>query len=83
MENNKRSRGRPRKQNESDELKALQERQHHYYLKYKNKKKKELDDIPEAEQPEKELTQKEKLKKKLDDVLNEALVLIENLKQMN
>ena len=65
MENLKKSRGRPKKITDDELLKTLQERQHNYYLNYKNKKnnsnvpinQNELKPVPEEpEQPKHEKT---------------------------
>jgi len=66
MENqNRKSRGRPKKLIDDELLKTLQERQHNYYLNYKNKKnnnntpvnENELNPVPEElEQPKHEKT---------------------------
>ena len=47
MENQiiKKSRGRPKTKTEDENLIALQNRQHNYYLNYKNKKRNVIDDI--------------------------------------
>ena len=51
--NIKKNRGRPKKQVEDENLKTLQDRQHNYYLNYKNKKNVQVlntpDVIPEEE----------------------------------
>jgi hypothetical protein len=52
-QNIKKNRGRPKKQVEDANLKTLQDRQHNYYLNYKNKKNVQVlntpDVIPEEE----------------------------------
>ena len=60
MENQKtKGRGRPRKEVEDPTLKTLQDRQHNYYLNYKNKKNVQTTTTPDAipeEEPKRDKT---------------------------
>ena len=93
MENQdiKKSRGRPKKQTEDENLIALQNRQHNYYLNYKNKKKNIIDEIIEEPLVEKEEEKDEIIKryelsyntKKLNELLDEVIVLMNRIKSLN
>jgi hypothetical protein len=93
MENQdiKKSRGRPKKQTEDENLIALQNRQHNYYLNYKNKKKNIIDEIIEEPLVEKEEEKDEIIKryelsyntKKLNELLDEVIILMNKIKSLN
>ena len=85
------SRGRPKKQTEDENLIALQNRQHNYYLNYKNKKKNIIDEIIEEPLVEKEEEKDETIKryelscntKKLNELLDEVIILMNKIKSLN
>ena len=93
MENQdiKKSRGRPKKQTQDENLIALQNRQHNYYLNYKNKKKNIIDGIIEEPLVEKEEEKDETIKryelsyntKKLNELLDEVIILMNKIKSLN
>ena len=93
MENQeiKKSRGRPKKQTQDENLIALQNRQHNYYLNYKNKKRNILDEIIEEPLVEKEEEKDETIKryelsyntKKLNELLDEVIIIMNNIKSLN
>jgi hypothetical protein len=93
MENQdiKKSRGRPKKQTEDENLIALQNRQHNYYLNYKNKKKNIIDEIIEEPLFEKEEENDDTIKryelsyntKKLNELLDEVIILMNKIKSLN
>lgn len=80
----KKGRGRPRKQHSENEdvMKSLQERQHNYYLKYKNKKK-------NIENKNDQITQEDVINydeqiednKKLSSLLDEVIELMNKIKE--
>ena len=93
MENQdiKKSRGRPKKETQDENLIALQNRQHNYYLNYKNKKKNIIDEIIEEPLVEKEEEKDETIKryelsyntKKLNELLDEVIILMNKIKSLN
>jgi hypothetical protein len=93
MENQdiKKSRGRPKKQTEDENLIALQNRQHNYYLNYKNKKRNVIEDIIEEPLFEKEEENDDTIKryelshntKKLNELLDEVIVIMNKIKSLN
>ena len=95
MENQdiKKSRGRPKTKTEDENLIALQNRQHNYYLNYKNKKRNILDEIIEEPlvEKEKEEEKDETIKryelscntKKLNELLDEVIILMNKIKSLN
>ena len=93
MENQdiKKSRGRPKTKTEDENLIALQNRQHNYYLNYKNKKKNIIDDIIQEPLVEKEQEKDETIKryelsyntKKLNELLDEVIVIMNKIKSLN
>ena len=93
MENQeiKKSRGRPKKQTQDENLIALQNRQHNYYLNYKNKKKNIIDEIIEEPLVEKEEEKDETIKryelsyntKKLNELLDEVIIIMNKIKSLN
>ena len=93
MENQeiKKSRGRPKKQTQDENLIALQNRQHNYYLNYKNKKKNIIDEIIEEPLVEKEEEKDETIQryelsyntKKLNELLDEVIILMNKIKSLN
>ena len=90
-QNIKRSRGRPKKTTEDLNIIALQNRQHNYYLNYKNKKKNIIEDIVEEPLIEKEEEKDDIIKsyelschtKKLNELLDEVIVLMNKIKGLN
>ena len=93
MENQdiKKSRGRPKKQTEDENLIALQNRQHNYYLNYKNKKKNIIDDIIQEPLVEIEEEKDDTIKryelsyntKILNELLDEVIVIMNKIKSLN
>ena len=93
MENQeiKKSRGRPKTKTQDENLIALQNRQHNYYLNYKNKKKNIIDEIIEEPLVEKEEEKDETIKryelsyntKKLNELLDEVIILMNKIKSIN
>ena len=89
MENQdiKKSRGRPKTKTEDENLIALQNRQHNYYLNYKNKKKNIIDDvIQEKEEEEDDDTiKKSELSqntRKLNELLDEVIIIMNKIKSL-
>ena len=82
-----------KKQTEDENLIALQNRQHNYYLNYKNKKRNILDEIIEEPlvEKEKEEEKDETIKryelsyntKKLNELLDEVIILMNKIKSLN
>ena len=94
MENQiiKKSRGRPKTKTEDENLIALQNRQHNYYLNYKNKKRNVIDDIiqePFLEEEEEEENVEEyknelsENTKKLNELLDEVIILMNKIKSLH
>ena len=93
MENQdiKKSRGRPKTKTEDENLIALQNRQHNYYLNYKNKKKNIIDDIIQEPLVEIEEEKDDTIKryelsyntKKLNELLDEVIVIMNKIKSLN
>ena len=97
MENQdiKKSRGRPKTKTEDENLIALQNRQHNYYLNYKNKKKNIIDDIiqeplveieEEKEEEKDDIIKRYELSyntKKLNELLDEVIVIMNKIKSLN
>ena len=92
MENKnvKKSRGRPKTKTEDENLIALQNRQHNYYLNYKNKKRNVIDDIiqePLLEEEEENVDEyKNELSentKKLNELLDEVIILMNKIKSLH
>jgi hypothetical protein len=87
----KKSRGRPKTKTEDENLIALQNRQHNYYLNYKNKKRNILDEIIEEPLVEKEEENDDTIKryelsyntKKLNQLLDEVIILMNKIKSLN
>lgn len=75
MENIKKSRGRPKTKTEDENLIALQNRQHNYYLNYKNKKRNVIDDI--IQEPFQEIEKEE------EEDINKTIEILNNTKQLN
>jgi len=90
-QNIKRSRGRPKKTTEDLNIIALQNRQHNYYLNYKNKKKNIIEDIVEEPLIGKEEEKDDIIKsyelschtKKLNELLDEVIILMNKIKSLN
>ena len=93
MENQeiKKSRGRPKTKTQDENLIALQNRQHNYYLNYKNKKRNILDEVIEEPLLEKEEEKDKTIKryelsyttKKLNELLDEVIILMNKIKSLN
>jgi len=93
MENQdiKKSRGRQKNKTEDENLIALQNRQHNYYLNYKNKKKNIIDDIIQEPLVEIEEEKDDTIKryelsyntKKLNELLDEVIVIMNKIKSLN
>ena len=91
MENqNKKSRGRPKTKTEDENLIALQNRQHNYYLNYKNKKRNVIDELiqePLLEEEEENVDEyKNELSentKKLNELLDEVIILMNKIKSLH
>ena len=97
MENQdiKKSRGRPKTKTQDENLIALQNRQHNYYLNYKNKKRNIIDDIIQEPLVEKEQEKEEEKDdvikryelsystKKLNELLDEVIILMNKIKSLN
>ena len=90
MENIKKSRGRPKTKTEDENLIALQNRQHNYYLNYKNKKRNVIDELiqePLLEEEEENVDEyKNELSentKKLNELLDEVIILMNKIKSLH
>ena len=93
MENQdiKKSRGRPKTKTQDENLIALQNRQHNYYLNYKNKKRNIIDDIIEEPLVEKEEEKDDTIKKselsqntrKLNELIDEVIIIMNKIKSLN
>ena len=95
MENQdtKKSRGRPKTKTQDENLIALQNRQHNYYLNYKNKKRNIIDDIiqeplveKEQEEEKDDVIKRYELSyntKKLNELLDEVIILMNKIKSLN
>ena len=73
-QNIRKSRGRPKTKTEDENLIALQNRQHNYYLNYKNKKRNVIDDI--IQEPFQEIEKEE-------EDINKTIEILNNTKQLN
>ena len=92
MENQdiKKSRGRPKKQTEDENLIALQKRQHNYYLNYKNKKRNVIEDtiqeqLVEKEEEDDEATRTVELStntRELNELLDEVIIIMNKIKSL-
>ena len=74
-QNIRKSRGRPKTKTEDENLIALQNRQHNYYLNYKNKKRNVIDDI--IQEPFQEIEKEE------EEDINKTIEILNNTKQLN
>ena len=92
MENQiiKKSRGRPKTKTEDENLIALQNRQHNYYLNYKNKKRNVIDELIQEPLLEEEEENVEEYKnelsentKKLNELLDEVIILMNKIKSLH
>ena len=88
-QNIKKSRGRPKTKTEDENLIALQNRQHNYYLNYKNKKRNVIDDIIQEPLLEEEEENVEEYKnelsentKKLNELQDEVIILMNKIKSL-
>ena len=92
-QNTKKSRGRPKTKTEDTNLIALQNRQHNYYLNYKNKKhtknviNDEIHVVKEEEVEEEEVyNNKNELSNntnKLNELLDEVIIIMNRIKSLN
>ena len=90
-QNIRKNRGRPKTKTEDENLIALQNRQHNYYLNYKNKKRNVIDDIiqePFLEEEEEENVDEYKNElsehtKKLNELLDEVIILMNKIKSLH
>ena len=93
MENQKikKGRGRPKRKTEDKELILLQQRQHNYYLNYKNKKRNVIEDtiqeqLVEKEEEDDEATRTVELStntKKLNELLDEVIIIMNKIKSLS
>ena len=89
-QNIKKSRGRPKTKTEDKNLLALQNRQHNYYLNYKNKKKNIIEDtiqeqLVEKEEEDDEATRTVELStntRKLNELLDEVIIIMNKIKSI-
>jgi len=89
-QNIKKSRGRPKTKTEDENLIALQNRQHNYYLNYKNKKKNIIEDTIQEQLVEKEEEDDDTIKKselsqntrKLNELLDEVIIIMNKIKSL-
>jgi len=89
-QNIKKSRGRPKTKTEDENLIALQNRQHNYYLNYKNKKKNIIEDTIQEQLVEKEEEDDDTIKKselsqntrKLNELLDEVIIIMNRIKSI-
>ena len=89
-QNIKKSRGRPKTKTEDEILIALQNRQHNYYLNYKNKKKNIIEDTIQEQLVEKEEEDDDTIKKselsqntrKLNELLDEVIIIMNKIKSI-
>ena len=92
MENQdiKKTRGRPKKQTEDKNLIALQNRQHNYYLNYKNKKRNVIEhtiqeQLVEKEEEDDEATRTVELStntRELNELLDEVIIIMNKIKSI-
>ena len=90
QKNIKKSRGRPKTKTEDENLIALQNRQHNYYLNYKNKKRNVIDELIQEPLLEEEEENVEEYKnelsentKKLNELLDEVIILMNKIKSLH
>ena len=89
-QNIKKSRGRPKTKTEDENVIALQNRQHNYYLNYKNKKRNVIEDTIQEQLVEKEEEDDDTIKKselsqntrKLNELLDEVIILMNKIKSL-
>jgi len=92
MENQdiKKSRGRPKVKTQDESLIALQNRQHNYYLNYKNKKRNVIEDtiqeqLVEKEEEDDEATRTVELStntRELNELLDEVIIIMNKIKSL-
>ena len=91
-QNTKKGRGRPKHKTEDKELILLQQRQHNYYLNYKNKKRNVIEDTIQEQLVEKEEEEKDDViqrfelssnTKKLNELLDEVIIIMNKIKSLN
>ena len=89
-QNLKKSRGRPKTKTQDENLIALQNRQHNYYLNYKNKKRNVIEDtiqeqLVEKEEEDDEATRTVELStntRKLNELLDDVIILMNKIKSI-
>ena len=89
-QNIKKSRGRPKVKTENESLIALQNRQHNYYLNYKNKKRNVIEDtiqeqLVEKEEEDDEATRTVELStntRELNELLDEVIIIMNKIKSL-
>jgi len=89
-QNIKKGRGRPKHKTEDKELILLQQRQHNYYLNYKNKKRNVIEDtiqeqLVEKEEEDDEATRTVELStntRKLNELLDEVIIIMNKIKSL-
>ena len=89
-QNIKKSRGRPKTKTEDENLIALQNRQHNYYLNYKNKKRNVIEDtiqeqLVEKEEEDDEATRTVELStntRELNELLDEVIIIMNKIKSL-
>ena len=88
-QNIRKSRGRPKTKTEDENLIALQNRQHNYYLNYKNKKhtKNVIDDeicvIKENDELDNNDFELSNHTKKLNELIDEVIIIMNKMKSLN
>ena len=89
-QNIKKNRGRPKTKTEDENLIALQNRQHNYYLNYKNKKRNVIEDtiqeqLVEKEEEDDEATRTVELStntRKLNELLDDVIIIMNKIKSI-
>ena len=89
-QNIKKSRGRPKVKTQDESLIALQNRQHNYYLNYKNKKRNVIEDtiqeqLVEKEEEDDEATRTVELStntRKLNELLDDVIIIMNKIKSL-
>ena len=90
MENQdiKKSRGRPKTKTQDENLIALQNRQHNYYLNYKNKKRNVIEDTIQeqlVEEEDDEATRTVELStntREFNELLDEVIIIMNKIKSL-
>ena len=89
-QNIKKSRGRPKVKTQDESLIALQNRQHNYYLNYKNKKRNVIEDtiqeqLVEKEEEDDEATRTVELStntRELNELLDDVIIIMNKIKSI-